>query len=491
MLYRMLASSAARFADKNAVETPEKSITYAELLRSVDAYSARLAAAGLGTGDPVLLLLPNGIEFIAAAFAIARLGAIIVPVNTSFRPKELRFYLQDAGPRAAITTPALAAQHGDLIREVSPDCAIMTTDDLPIGESVSGSVADRVFEGPLQFHYSSGSTGVPKRVMRTQAQLAIEMYGFTTSIGLSDADRVLAVIPMSHGHGFANCMLASMRVGATVVVLPSFNRRQVFDALKDGGISVFPAVPFVYGILADSPSIEPTRFPALRLAFSGSVALEKKVFDAFRDKFGIPIRGLYGATEIGVALGNLGSTEGELWASVGKPLLDVEMKIVDESGKPVAAGEIGELRFRCPGMASGYAALKEETERSFVDGYFRTGDLGRTDADGNVFVTGRTRLFINVGGNKVDPAEVETVIAAHPAVSECVVIGVRAQGSHEIVKAVVIKSGECRADELREWCRGKIADFKVPRIVEFRDEIPRSPLGKVLRKQLEDEPPRA
>jgi long-chain acyl-CoA synthetase len=292
---------------------------------------------------------------------------------------------------------------------------------------------------------------------------------------------------MFHAHGFGNCLLAAVRVGATIVALESFNRQDVLDALLHKGISVFPGVPFMFSILADSPSISGAELPALRLAFSAGAPLAQKTFDSFMQKFGVPVRQLYGSTETGSVAINLGSTEGDLWGSVGQPMRNVEVKIVDEQGQPAGVDQTGEIVILSPAMTRGYANLEDVNRDTFRDGHFWSGDLGRIDADGNLFISGRKKLFINVGGNKVDPAELEALIATHPSVTESVVLGIGGGHSQEIIKAVVVCKQDCSAEEIREWCRGKVADFKVPRIVEFRDEIPRSPLGKILRKYLQDE----
>ncbi len=486
MLYEMLAASADRFPQRTAIETQESAVGYADLLHAVDGFGVQLRDAGISKGDRVMLLLPNSVEFAVATFAVAKLHGIVVLVNTSSKSNELSFYLRDSGARKVITTPQLRAEHGELIREIGATCMLIDNDGLKCASLTDQS--DRsIFEGDAVYQYSSGSSAMPKRVVHTHAELDAETFGFTRTLKLTADDSILTAVPMSHSYGFGSCMLAAIRVAARLVVMTSFNRRQVLRALAEKRISMFAGVPLIYNVLANSPSIPDTRFPEMRFAFTGGAPLEKTTYDRFLNKFGVPIRSLYGTTETGCVTASLGSIEGDLWASVGKTVLNAHVKIVDEAGKEVPAGQDGEVFIRSPGMAAGYRTLTEETERSFVDGYFRPGDLGRLDADGNLFVTGRTTLYINVGGNKVDPAEVEAVINSHPAVSECVVLGVASDSSNEVVKAAVVSNGDCRAGDIREWCRGRIADFKVPRIVEFRDEIPRNPMGKILRKYLQAE----
>jgi len=487
MLYEMLASAATEYPRREAVKALGTAVSYAELRSAVEGFSVQLEALGFGKGDPVIVLLPNGVEFVIAVFAVAKLGGIVVPVNLSFQVKELRFYLQDSGARAVVTTAELATRHGSLIQDVNPGCHIITSILRSESALPEADAARTPFDGDVLYQYSSGSTGTPKRVVRNQANLVQEAHNYTHTVNLTRDDRILAVVPMFHAHGFGNCLLATIRAGATMYTLESFNRQQVIDALVDKDVTIFPGVPFMFSILADSSSIAATRLPALRLAFSAGAPLAHETFESFLHKFGVPVRQLYGSTETGSAAINMGSTAGDMWSSVGQAIHNVEMKIVDDDGQPTGVGETGEIIIRSQAMTRGYANLEEVNRQTFRDGFFWSGDLGRVDKDGNLFISGRKTLFINVGGNKVDPAQIESLINGHPAVAESVVLGVDGCHSQEIIKAVVVRKQACDAEQIKDWCRGKVADFKVPRIIEFRDEIPRSPLGKILRKYLQDE----
>ena len=487
MLYEMLVSAASESPGREAVEAHGTAVSYGELRAAVDGFASKLGALGFGKGDPVLVLLPNGAEFVIAVFAAAKLGGIVVPVNLSFQINELKFYLQDSGARAVVTTAKLASRHGALIQDVNPGCHIVTSIPRPDSAPLEAAAARASIDGDVLYQYSSGSTGTPKRVVRSQANLVEEADNYTHTVKLTREDRILAVVPMFHAHGFGNCLLATIRAGATLYTLESFNRQQVIDALVDKDITVFPGVPFMFSILADSPSIAAARLPALRLAFSAGAPLADKTFERFLHKFGVPVRQLYGSTETGSVAINMGRTAGDLWSSVGQAIHHVEVKIVDDDGQPAGVDQTGEIIIRSQAMTRGYANLEEVNRQSFRDGYFWSGDLGRLDRDGRLFISGRKTLFINVGGNKVDPAQIEALIDEHPAVAESVVLGVGGGHSQEIIKAVVVCKQACDAEQIRVWCRGKVADFKVPRIVEFRAEIPRSPLGKILRKYLQDE----
>jgi long-chain acyl-CoA synthetase len=213
---------------------------------------------------------------------------------------------------------------------------------------------------------------------------------------------------------------------------------------------------------------------SLRLCFSAGTALPRPVFDAFKARFGVPVRQHYGCTEAGSLTANLDADPEQTADSAGTPIGPVEIRIVD-----------GEVAVRSPAMTSGYSDMAELNREAFRDGFFLTGDQGVLDAEGRLTITGRKKLLIEVGGYKVDPIEVGDVVAAHPGVRDAVVVGVNGrEGADQLVKAVVVAGGELDEADLIGFCQDRLANYKVPRVVEVRDEIPRSPLGKVLRKYL-------
>jgi long-chain acyl-CoA synthetase len=334
--------------------------------------------------------------------------------------------------------------------------------------------------------YSSGSTGLPKGIVRSHAQLCAEAEHFVATVAVEAGERILAVVPLFHAHGFGNCLLAAVKAGATLVLLTAFHRRRTVASIVEHEVSIFPGVPFMFGILASSASIAAQPLPQLRLTFSAGSGLPREVFCAFREKFGVVVRQLYGSTETGSVSINLGSCDMELWASVGQPTRAVEARVVDAWGRDVAVGERGEILVRSPAMATAYRSADENAQHAFRAGFYWTSDLGYRDAGGNLFITGRTTLFIDTGGHKVDPVEVEQVIARHPKVEQSVVIGIKGRFGRQVVKAVVVTNEPCTAEEVVAWCRAQLAEFKLPRVVEFRREIPVSPLGKVLRKYLQE-----
>ncbi|MFQ5634645.1 MAG: class I adenylate-forming enzyme family protein [Gammaproteobacteria bacterium] len=490
MLYELLCSVAERQPDEPAVIWDDgRSMTYAELLAAADMLAQRLFEHGVEATDRVVLLLPNRPAFPVSFFAVARLGAVAVPINPAFQESELGFYFADCRPRVLLTTAELSASCTRLVADLSLDCDVHVSDAGGSAAAVASQAARRQPEstGDVLIQYSSGSTGTPKTIRRTQKNLMLEASSFVSTTGIGRRDRILTVAPLFHAHGFGNCMMAAVGSGAAMVMLESFNRQQVIDRLRELDVTVFPGVPFMFRMLAATQGVDRGDFPELRLVFSAGAPLDESTATAFPEKFGVPLRQLYGSTETGAVAINLGDCGGETWASVGRPLDGVEVRVVDDNGSDCSAGLQGELVVRSPAMTAGYGESARVDNQAFREGCFWTGDVGYRDSDGRIFVTGRKTLFINVSGNKVDPTEIESVLARHPHVGEAVVVGVTDANRRELIKAVVVPDGECAEEELREWCYAHMVDYKVPRIFEFRDEIPKSPLGKILRKYLAEE----
>src|SRR4051794_23529768 len=336
--------------------------------------------------------------------------------------------------------------------------------------------------------YSSGSTGRPKRVARTHGQCWAEADSYMQTMAITPEDRLFCAIPLFHTYGLGNCLTTMARTGSTLVIMEDpnpfvLNRGRALELLERHRVTIFPGVPFNFRLLADAQ--EAADLSSLRLCFSAGSALPRPTFQAFLDRFGIAVRQLYGSTEAGVMTINVDPDPVATAASVGRPAVGVDVLAVDDAGVPVPAGEEGELAVSGPSITRGYADLEEASRETFRDSRYYTGDLGHLDAEGRVYITGRKKPFIEVAGHKVGPVEVQDVLETHPRVREGVVVGVKGKvEGEEIVKAAVVPAGDCEQRELITLCQHRLANFKVPQIIEFREEIPKSPLGKILRKYL-------
>lgn len=473
--------------DRIALVHGDERLTYAELGERVDRLAGALAARGLTDGAPVAVVLPNVPAFPIAFLALLRAGAVVVPLNPHFKEAELEFHFRDSGVRAVVTDAdgepgcRSVAERLDSTPELLVDLDALEPGDLP---AVPAADDEAVFQ------YSSGSTGRPKRVPRTHAHLRAEADAYATATGLTADDSIFCTIALFHTYGMGCCLMAAVRSGATLVLFDNPNpfvlqRARALAQIERERATVFPGVPFTFRMLAEAP--EEADLSSLRLCFSAAAALPRATFKTFHDRFGVPVRELYGCTEAGCVTVNADPDPRGTVGSVGTPIEGVELRIADEAGEPVDEGRIGEVLIRSAAMTPGYANAGELNADAFRDGWFRSGDRGRIDEQGRLFLTGRTKRLIDVRGDKVDPVEVEDVLAVHPKVAEVVVLGVESDvPGEETVKAVVVPAGDAQERELIRYCHERLADYKVPSRVEFLDELPTGPGGKVLRSQLLD-----
>jgi long-chain acyl-CoA synthetase len=489
----LVAAAAEARPGHLALVHADERLTYGELVERVRRLAGGLAERGIGAGDRVALVLANSPSFVIGFLAVTSLGAAIVPLNPSFKQDELESSFAKCAVGAVISDD-LALEVCERIAAAGERPLLVISTRARGGRASLEALVDehpplapesRRADEVFAYQFSSGSTGRPKRLARTHGQLHAEA-GYYTWIGPSD--RVFCAVPLFHTYGMGCCLIAALCRGATLVLLEEphpfvLKRQRALELIEAEQATVFPGVPFNFRLLAEAPA--DADLSCVRWCFSAGTALPRAVFDAFADRFGVPVRQLYGCTEAGTLTANLDPDPVATFASVGTPAGEVTVRIVDERGEPAPAGQAGEVVVTSPAMTEGYSDLAELARQAFRDGSFFTGDVGRLDDDGRLYLQGRKKLFIEVAGNKVDPLEVEDVVVNHPKVREVVVVGVKGEvEGEEVVKAVVVPSDDCRPRELQEFCHARLANFKVPRIVEFREEIPKSPLGKVLRKYL-------
>ncbi len=462
----LLDAAAARVPTRRADADEHATIDYATCKARVDRAADVLRSAGLGRGDRVGIVLPNGIPFVESFLGVLAAGAAAFPVPAAARTAELRRLFAEV-PIAALIEPSTDARPlaPIVLRADARGLTVVRRDDPP--RPISSAVAPAP-DDPALVASSSGTTGRPHLVTRTHANLWWEAENFFASTRLTSDDVVLGVVPLSHAHGLGNALLAALRAGASLLVRPRFLRRQVLELLTHERVTVFPAVPFMLRMLAATDRRRHIDLSGLRLCVTAGAPLPAEVFSAFRHRFGVSVRQLYGLTEAGSVTCDLAPDAEVDPATVGRPLGNVVITIEDEHGRALAPGAPGEIVVRSPAVEGGVARP------------LRTRDLGRLDPAGRLAITGRTSLFINTAGNKVDPAEVESAIRTHPAVADVAVFGLAAAHDEQVVAAAVVLASEATADTLRAYCRELLAPHKVPRVVTFRAALPRSPLGKVL-----------
>ena len=488
-LARSFDTIAAREGARLAVVDGERGHPYEDLQKWYEEISRVLSSYCRQPGQRVGLMMPNSAAYVAAFFGILRVGGVVAPLNIRYRTQELLYYLQDTGAAALIVPGDLVESAREALARLDSVPALIQVDDRErcrvLSEGGSSAVSGSIDGSPpILLQYTSGSTGAPKRVMRTHAQLQFELEGLAEVFDLWPADRFLGAAPFTHVNGLVRSMMTSMFVGATLHTVGEFNRRAVLDLIRRERITYFGSVAQMFVILADTPVRGEVDLSSLRTAFSASAPLLPADNRRFRERYGLYVRQLYGSTETGTISVNLRSDLESSLESVGRPLPGVSFRTVDDHGRDVAPGEEGEVVISSPAAISSYPGNPEATAAAFKEGGYYSGDLGRLAPDGSLTLTGRKKFLINRGGFKVNPLEVEKAIQSHPKVSEVVVVGAPGPHGDDLVRCVIVAASPCTPEEILLHCRGLIADYKIPSRIEFRDALPRTDTGKLLRHQV-------
>jgi long-chain acyl-CoA synthetase len=485
MLFEALRTRAAQLPPTSGLRYRGEFQSYASLAERAERAAGVLTARGVAPGTAVALLIPNSPDLFVAVEACFAIGAIAVPVGLLASARELEWVRQSCGIGAVVAVPAAHEAATALAGDSGVPVIEATATDLFATDAVPAALSAIPAEAAAAYLFSSGSTGRPKVVPHTHAELHANGIATTGGLQLSPDDVILNALPGHHAFGFMNAMSEAVAGGATTLFWSDpqpllMSRDRLLATLVAEGVTVLPGVPFLFDTLAGSS--EAIDIGGLRLVYSSGVGMRRPVYDRFHDRFGVRIRQAYGSTETGHIAANLSPDEG-LWDSVGLPVGEVKIDILPTESA-VAPG-IGEILIRSPATTRGYLDNASANASAFVNGGFLSGDLGRLDADGHVFITGRSKLILEVSGQKVDPIEIEDVLAAHPAVEEAVVVGVpNPRTGEQRLKAVVVRRGEATAETLLRHSRGLLSAHKVPELIEFRDQIPRSAAGKVLRGKL-------
>jgi long-chain acyl-CoA synthetase len=463
---------------------------YPELAASADEVAECLRALGVVPGERVALMLPNSGAFVAAFFGIVRAGAVVAPFNVRYRDQELLYYLADTSAAVLLVSDELVGLALDALAG-APQCpsvvAVSADGTCRTHERRSSGASPLSGEGrhaPLLHQYTSGSTGRPKRIIRTDGMLLDELTSLAAAFGLTAADRFLGAAPFSHVNGMVRTMLASMFVGARLYPVAEFRRRPVLDLITHEAITCFGGVPYMFAILAETPVRGRVDLGSIRVAFSSSAPLLPADNCRFAERYGLFVRQLYGSTETGTISVNLDVDPSIHLGSVGTPLEGVRLEILGEGGIALQPGEEGEVAIASPTAIRAYDGNPQANAASFRDDLYLSGDLGRLDAEGRLTLTGRKKFLINRAGYKVNPVEVEQALLSHPKVREVVVLGAPSRFGDEVIRCVAVVTEACATEELVEHCRPLIADFKIPSRIEFRDELPKSATGKILRSEL-------
>lgn len=460
MLPSEIAGRLAGFGAAPAVIHPDGTrLSYGGLAELTDNRRRELAAAGAGPGVRVALVCAPSAGLLASALALLALRATVVPVGASLPPSDLQRTVR-------LTRCGLV---------VGPD-SVQRTD-------IAGSEGAWP-EPPVLGLLSSGSTGRPKLVLRSESQVEAGLAIFSSSLGVAASDRVLAVLPLEHSYGFNNVLLATLAAGGAVILAGTTHPRAVAAAVRREGATVLPAAPVFFDLLSKSAAgHDRPALASLRAAISVGTALPRRVHAAFQATFGVPLYQSYGTSETGpVALNTTGVPDGE-FLPLGTLCPQVHAMILNDNGVEVADGVPGELVVESPAVGLGYDSEADETPGGsrFEGRRFHTGDRVVRE-HGTFRFRGRLKVLIAAAGHKVDPAEVEQVLLSHPDIADAAVVGHPAGEGREEVKAFVVLRRPVEPLALMDFCSRSLAAYKVPRIIEIRDRLPRNDMGKLQRE---------
>jgi len=515
-LANILDFSAKEYSEKTALVFGDKHFTYTQLNAVANQVANGLVAMGINKGDKVALTCPNLPYFPMIYYGILKAGAVVVPLNVLLKGREIAYHLQDSDAKAYFCfqgTPELPmAAEGWAGFNEAPECEnfyVITADPAapsPIegaatfGQFISDQspAFDSVttnFDDTAVILYTSGTTGFPKGAELSHASMTFNAAGSRDLLQLTVDDVCLIVLPLFHSFGQTVLMNAGLTRGNTLVLIPRFTPEDVLGAMQAENVTVFAGVPTMYWALLThedkTGSLDIEKIASnLRVGVSGASSLPIEIIKGIEEKYGIPIVEGYGLSETcPVAAFNHLHKERKP-GSVGSPIWGIEIMVVDKESQPVGVDEVGEVAIRGHNVMKGYYNKPEATAEAFKGtSWFHTGDLGKMDAEGYLYIVDRVKDMIIRGGYNVYPREIEEVLMTHPAVSMASVIGVpHDQHGEEIKTFIVLNEGQhATGDEIIEWSKEQMAAYKYPRIVEIRDSLPMTATGKILKKDLKAE----
>ncbi len=529
-LHHFLQESARRFPDRACTIFKGAEISYAEMEAMTDRLAAALAELGVTKGKPVAIFMPNTPQFVLAFYAILKAGGVVVATNPLYSSREMEHQLNDSGVEIML----VMSNFYEKVKEVQPATHLKTVivtnikEQLPpvlrllftllrekkdghrvelaegdlwmmdLLEAQSEGARPQVEVGPddlALFQYSGGTTGISKAAIATHGNLVANSIQIGTWFPTEEGREImLMAIPLFHVYGLVAGMSFAVRYGASMVMVPNpRDLKDVLDNIQKFRPTLFPGVPTLYNAINNHPDVIAGKYTidSIKACISGSAPLLRETKETFEELTGGKLVEGFGLSEAPTAT-HCNPILGEnRTGSIGLPLPDVDCRIVslDDGVTVLGVEEEGELVIRSPNVMLGYHNMPTETANTIRDGWLYTGDIAKMDADGYFYIVDRKKELIKPGGFQVWPREVEEVIAGHPSILEVGVAGIPDAYRGESVKAwVVLKEGEqLSAEELRAYCKEQLAAYKVPTEIEFRDELPKTTVGKILRRKLKDE----
>jgi long-chain acyl-CoA synthetase len=489
-LARNLTDTVRACAGRVAVRVDDATMTYQALEEASARVAGLLHERGLKPGDRVGIMMPNVAEVPVVYYGVLRAGGVVVPMNPLLKAREVAYYLGDSGAGLIFAWHAFADQARGGAEQAGAEA--ITVDGASFPELLASAAADdRVVDredgDTAVILYTSGTTGHPKGAELTHGNLRSNTEVARTDITrVSPDDVIFGGLPLFHVFGQTVALNVAVASGACLTLLPRFSAEHALRIIADHRVTIFEAVPTMYVALLHQPDRADYDTSALRMCVSGGAALPVQVLRGFEDAFGVPVLEGYGLSETSpVASFNHPGRERKP-GSIGTPIRDVQMRVVDSEDHDVPQGEVGEIVIRGPNVMKGYWQRPEATAEAMRDGWFHTGDMARVDSDGYFYIVDRKKDLIIRGGYNVYPREIEEVLYEHPAVAEAAVIGLPHPALGEEVGAAVVLKPDAviSAEELRNYVKGQVAAYKYPRHVWIADALPKGTTGKIQKRDI-------
>lgn len=499
----LLAEKAQSMPEKIFLYFGSLEISYKELDSTTNRIANGLAAMGLEPGAKICVMLPNCPEYVYMFLGTPKLGAAIVPINTALKRDEIAYIADDSDASAMIVSP----QFLDLAKEISSASdkmrKIIVTggkeSDLESGlkseliapfAQLLEAKEDRIDlshpESTASIVYTSGTTGRPKGVMLTNANYAANSAQARAALDMRETERAMCILPLFHVNGQVATVLTPIQAGASLILTEGFSPKNFFENISRYRATTFSGVPTIYSILLNLPERDRYDLSSLRLCICGAAPMPVELFNQFEQAFKTVIIEGYGLSE-GTCVSTLNPVDGQRKiGSIGLPLEGQEVKIFGDDDTERAPGEIGEIVVRGPNVMAGYYKNGAATKETLRNGWLHTGDLGKRDEDGYIYIAGRKKEMIIRGGENIYPKEIEEVLYKHEAVQEAAVIGMAHKiWGEETAAAIILKAGAtATSDDIIAYCRARLADYKCPTRVFFVDQFPKTATGKIQKNRL-------
>ena len=457
-------------------------VRYGELDRHAGRVATSLLERGLGPGDRVAICTANGLDFVAAWFGAIYAGCATLPIPASSPAREVAFRLEHAGCRALLTDAERHPVAREAVRRAGDAADLLLVADAMENAETEARPAEVDADSIAMLLYTSGTTGAAKCACITHASLGAHTRALAfETIGLSESDRVLGTLPLTHSYGIRTTLLVPFCAGASTVFLPKFSPRRTLELCEAHDVTWLPGVPTMFIAWANQERLASAS--SLRWCMSAGAPLIEDVRFRAEATLGAPVRQAYGLTEANLTAINA-PPDHAVPASSGKPVAGVEVRIADDGGRELPQGSHGEVLVRGPNVMAGYLDDPLATQHVMRGGWLHTGDIGFVDADGRLSIADRSKDLILRGGASIYPSEVESVLTHHPAVREAAVVGKPDDYYGEEVAALIVLRSHADAKTLDEWVRDRVAPYKAPRFYAFVDALPRSSSGKTLKRAL-------